>query len=937
MKKVLLLGIYAAAIMVILLSAQHQPKNLKFNDEKESKDRGDARGMIDYFKKINGDPNNNGAINMSYYEEAVKQEKNAIASRSGSNFTWKFLGPDNIGGRTRAILFDKNTPNKVFAAGVSGGLWVSLDDGQSWTEWSGSDTLANMWIVSITQDAAGTIYFGTGEGLYNWDLQPGIGEFGGGSPGDGVWRSNDDGATFEHLTKTIPGTQYEAATWATVDRLAANPNSADSVIAAIYGGVYVSGDAGNNWVKASGIIAAIPMADVKFAIDGKHVFATSHQLGNLYVSSNGGKSFIRAVYPNPLKENIGRIEIGVSPTNANYAYAALINADNESLAYVIKTSNGGVSWSVIGTGTGFVDQYYLNGFDPTGNQGDYDVAVAVSPLDTNTVFVGGIDLWRYNPTQGWLQISDYGSFEYYNTLHADIHNLQFDPTNSSRLIIGCDGGIIQSLDPFDADATGVLYSSLNRGYDVTQYYSMSADSFGEPIAGAQDNGTEQITGQGNAVSSPPYHTVSNLSANILGVGGDGCETLISLSNNSAYFAEAPLGGLARSSNAGGSFSSFFDSIIQEEVGRVGAGFYSPFTLWEDTSRDSISAAWASHKPDRSLFAYGLNSGEVWVTPDAINFGTSPVWFRLQNLTGNVTATQFSLDGKYLYVGTDAGNLYRYSGFDSVFKKNAWNYPIANKEFVYTWNPADSGIVLDTSTFAGFSGRTILSIAIDPNDSNHLIVTCGNYSGSGVPYIAKSHNAEQPGGFTFVGCQGIGATALPYAPVYASCITRETTGGYPYILVGTPVGVWTSTDDGTTWAADNTAGLANVTTMSIKESPLYGSYAIYVGTHGRGMFVSYTLTTSAGIKQINSPVSNLTVFPNPLSSTGHIQYTLKKQGDVIIKLYDITGRYVKQISNQNTSAGPVDIQFNVADLVSGTYIVQLTEGSSQATQKLVVIH
>src|SRR5699024_7994119 len=57
--------------------------------------------------------------------------------RGALNLQWEEMGPDNQGGRTRAILVDKNDPNKMYAGGVSGGLWVSTNAGSTWQRVNG--------------------------------------------------------------------------------------------------------------------------------------------------------------------------------------------------------------------------------------------------------------------------------------------------------------------------------------------------------------------------------------------------------------------------------------------------------------------------------------------------------------------------------------------------------------------------------------------------------------------------------------------------------------------------------------------------------------------------------------------------------------------------------------------------------------------------------
>jgi hypothetical protein len=287
----------------------------------------------------------------------------------------------------------------------------------------------------------------------------------------------------------------------------------------------------------------------------------------------------------------------------------------------------------------------------------------------------------------------------------------------------------------------------------------------------------------------------------------------------------------------------------------------------------------------------------------------------------------------LYVGTDAGNIYRYTGFDSVYKHNRWTYPLdAMGNPIWTWNAADSGVSVVQSSYTGFTNREITSISVDPNNYNNVVVTCANY-GSYSAYIATSTDATTS--FTFTSAQGSGATALPLGPVFSSCMPLGAPGGT--ILAGTQYGIWSSQDFGNTWAFDNN-GLANVAIMAIKQEPYYDSYALYVASFGRGLWTSYTLINPTGINIVKGQsVNNLNVFPNPLSGTGHIQFTLAKEGNVIINLYDITGKLIKNIANENMIAGPFDIQFNAAGLVSGTYIIQVLEGQNQATTKLGVLH
>ena len=67
-----------------------------------------------------------------------------------SLLTWSSLGPNNVGGRTRAVAIDVQNENIILAAGVSGGVWRSSNGGQSWTKTTKSDQLHS--VTCIVQD-----------------------------------------------------------------------------------------------------------------------------------------------------------------------------------------------------------------------------------------------------------------------------------------------------------------------------------------------------------------------------------------------------------------------------------------------------------------------------------------------------------------------------------------------------------------------------------------------------------------------------------------------------------------------------------------------------------------------------------------------------------------------------------------------------------------
>src|SRR5947207_10927943 len=80
---------------------------------------------------------------------ATVRDEGGRAHTEGTS-SWQFLGPGNIGGRTRALVFDPSNDNTMYAAGVSGGIWKSTNGGEAWTPIG--DALVNLDVSSMAID-----------------------------------------------------------------------------------------------------------------------------------------------------------------------------------------------------------------------------------------------------------------------------------------------------------------------------------------------------------------------------------------------------------------------------------------------------------------------------------------------------------------------------------------------------------------------------------------------------------------------------------------------------------------------------------------------------------------------------------------------------------------------------------------------------------------
>jgi len=145
---------------------------------------------------------------------------------------WEERGPNNVGGRTRAIAWDPSSQTglKVWAAGVNGGLWYNNDISSSTSSWMKvNDFWSNIAITCIAFDPVDdqTIYVGTGEGFTS----------GGGSSarGAGIWKSSNGGTSWSQLGSTT------GFYWV-LDIVVRDEGGSEGVVYAAVDGRYYGGD-----------------------------------------------------------------------------------------------------------------------------------------------------------------------------------------------------------------------------------------------------------------------------------------------------------------------------------------------------------------------------------------------------------------------------------------------------------------------------------------------------------------------------------------------------------------------------------------------------------------------------------------------------------------------------------------------------------------------
>src|SRR5262245_8259333 len=507
---------------------------------------------------------------MGLYSSATNSFAPALAS-------WRPLGPGNIGGRTRALVVDRLNPLIMYAGGVAGGIWKSTNGGASWNP--KGDLLPNLAVCSIAIDPTNSniLYAGTGEGFFNNDAVRGV----------GIFKSSNSGETWSQLNSTNRDKFFY------VNDIVVAPSA--HVYAATRTGVWRSTDGGTNWTKVltpgtdGGCVELVIRTDQTT----DYLFASCGSLPQATIYRNtdaGGSGTWTAVYT---ETSMGRTSLAIAPLNQNVIYALASDNINYGLLAVLRSTDSGFTWvsrvrntdpvklnTVLLTNPIFAFYADCNfGSNQFLNQGWYDNVISVDPVDSDRVWVGGIDLFRsddggtnWGMASHWWAPNGHSHF-----VHADQHAILFHPdyngVSNRTMYVANDGGIFWTGDARAATATGslapcdynngnVTWASLNNGYGVTQFYhGLPYPDGATYFGGTQDNGTLRGSDAGWI--------------NGCGLldGGDGGYVSIDAGNTNILYAENTRLSLKKSYDGGLNWAVATNGITESSTSFL---FISPF-------------------------------------------------------------------------------------------------------------------------------------------------------------------------------------------------------------------------------------------------------------------------------------------------------------------------------------------------------------------------
>jgi PKD repeat protein/photosystem II stability/assembly factor-like uncharacterized protein len=516
--------------------------------------------------------------------------QNPLMSPSGS---WTELGPialptngtgqPNGLGRVNCVAFHPTNANIIFIGAPSGGLWKTTDGGNSWVGLT--DNLPSLGVSSIIINPTNPdiIYLGTGD------------RDAGDAPGIGVYKSTNGGASWS-VSNTGMGSK-------TVNMMIIHPTNSNIIIAATSGGIYKTIDAGSSWTLVSSNTSNYK--DIAFK-PGDPTTVYSTITNAFYKSINNGDSWTQITSGLPTS---GRFVIGVSAANSAYVYLAV--GTSSGFTGIYRSTNNGASFTTMSTSPNILG-YEADGSDNE-SQAFYDLCIAVDPTNINTLYVGGINIWKsINGGATWA-INAHWVGTSAPAVHADQHWLSFSPLNN-KLYNGNDGGLYYTTNG------GSSWIDISSGLPIAQIYKIgqSAKSKNLVINGYQDNGTA-IFKNGTWATE---------------IGGDGMECLIDPNDTNFIYGALYYGDIRRSNNNGLSFSQIADNGLNG-INESGA-WVTPYTL-------------KSNDPNTMFIGYK----NVWRSSNVKTASTSSiVWTKISTFgtTTNLSDIESSIaDPNILYV------------------------------------------------------------------------------------------------------------------------------------------------------------------------------------------------------------------------------------------------------------------------------------------------
>ena len=602
-------------------------------------------------------------------------------------------------------------------------------------------------------------------------------------------------------------------------------------------GIWKSTDAAESWDKIpfqiDGSVYSYQPMDLEIAPDNKLWVSTTRNHrgsggGSILVANADISAFElkHTITYNDGADRARRTELEVASNGDIYALAA------ENPVTIIKSTNEFASQPVALT-LPDDDDTNIDANDFTRGQSFYDLLIESDPENPQTIYAGGIDLFK--STSGgenasanpWNQFTHwYSGFGHVYT-HADQHNMVFGNYDSSKKVFGNDGGVYYS----KSNGSGEEISSRNSNFVTTQFYTIGvapsemfkdldkqiqgndlsdwrrktkrvtgmSDVF---LSGAQDNGTQFQSDRENKIT-----TSIDVS------GGDGAASMFSQNIEKPYF-----------------ITNYVYNNYVEAYDFASEDFYQ------------IRSEGGSNGDFINVQALDSNFGIIYSNYTGSNFQIISYygWDNFAEDDKNSDAPSRILSNSQITSNVSALTVSPHTTNSSTLMVGLEDGSVLKVENANSSNP----------TYTNLTGRDFLGSVSDIEfglTENEIFVTFHNYSVVNIFY-------SKDGGKTWENKEGDedngGLPNLPVRSILQNPIVLSE------VIVGTDLGVWYTKnffDSSPTWnSAFNGMSDVRVTDLDMRDD-----YKVFASTYGRGVFSSY-FSSDGPLLQLSIPEPSLKI-------------------------------------------------------------------------------
>jgi photosystem II stability/assembly factor-like uncharacterized protein len=686
------------------------------------------------------------------------------------------IGPASMSGRVASIDAVESNPDIVYVGAATGGVWKSTDGAFSFTPVFDDQPVAAIGAVAVFQPSPEIVWVGTGEGNVRNSM----------SVGNGLYKSTDGGATWQHLG--LDKTER-------IHRIVLHPTDPNIAWVAALGqawgqnadrGVFKTTDGGRTWTKVLFVNDRTGAADL--VIDPSNpnkLFASMWEYrrwpwffnsggpgSGLYVSYDGGSNWKKFTAEDGIPEgNLGRIGIAIARSNPSVVYA-LVEAEKSAL---LRSDNGGRKWSAVNTETNIASRPF------------YYADLRVDPEDPNRV---------YN-IASLISVSSDGGKNFrtlapFAKVHPDYHAMWIDPHRATHMYVGNDGGVAESK---DRGQNWRFVATLPLG----QYYHVALDNEVpyNVYGGMQDNGSwkgPNTTWETGGIRNFDWQEVGF---------GDGFGTVPIPNDPTAGFAMSQEGYIVRWDLKTGERK---DIRPAPPVGAPELRFNWNAAIAADPFNPNgiyFGSQYVHKSGDR---------GETWTTisPDLTtnrkdwqnqgkSGGITPDVTGAENFTTVIALAPSALDRNVVWAGTDDGRVH------------------VTRDGGATWTSVESNL-------KGVPANTwVPEIKASRHDAGTAFLVLDDHRRSNwTPYVYRTTD---------------------YGKTWTSLVTKDIQG-YAHaieqdpvdpdlLFLGTEFGLWVSTDAGKNWMKWK-HNFPTVSVMGLAVHPR--DHDLVIATHGRAAYV-----------------------------------------------------------------------------------------------------